>query len=303
MPTITPSGTSVPSAAVEPALRHRPIVSVSTRNDIPSKPRADSQGNPVKTEPVSGQPTISEETAPRAVTLSPQLTALARKQQKLEQEKAAFEATKGNFVPKDAILAAIKGNKPSEALKQLGIDYNELSAAMVAELNGQDPVKALEAKVDQLQKSQEENVNKQFEATLKQYRAEADALITADPKAYHFITKGKLQDAVVQHIVETWEENPDSVLTVAQAAKEVEEVLREDAKAAAAALREIEPPTEEVTPPAPQTRQLPPPQRQAPRTLTHQVDAPPAPRVPNQMQHLSMKERLAEAIRRAQRTG
>lgn len=314
MPTITPSTGSPEPRSQEVSTLPRRSVNASTRNDIPPKIKADANGNPVK----PGQSTTSEATptpapARQAVTLSPQLTALARKQQKFEQEKREFEARKGDFVPKGDLLAQIKGGKASEALKTLGLSYEELTNALLAEQGGQDPITALTQQVAEIKKSQEDNVTKQFEATVAQYKREAAALISEDPKTFHLLSKGKADKQwgddcpVTQLILDTWEQNPDEVLTVQRAAKEVEEVLRAEAKAMVAALQEIEPPpAAEVPASVPAKKQLPPPQvaqRQPPKTLTHQADAGPASRVPGQMQHLSMKDRIAEAVRRAQRTG
>ncbi len=182
------------------------------------------------------------------------------------------------------------------------MDYEQFNAAIIAQLNGADPVQELRSEVNNLKKTQEDNVNKQYDATLKQYRAEADSLVASDPKAFHFINKGKHQDVVVQHIVDTWKDNPDQVLTVAQAAKEVEEVLRENAKAYADALKELDPPAEAPVDPK---KTLPPPKpAAAPRTLTQQSEASAPPvRTVGQFQHLSMKERIAQAVARAQRQG
>lgn len=316
MPTITPATGPQDTRSQAVSTRPRQTVNASTRDDISPKPKADAQGNPVQ----PGQGTISEETraqqpARQAVTLSPQLTALARKQQRFEQEKTAFEARKGDFVPKSDILAKIKGGKASEALKDLGLTYDEIATAVLAEQTGADPIAALTQQVQDLKKAQDDNVTKQFEATLKQYKREADALVAQDPKAFHFLSKGKAakewgdECPVTQLILDTWEANPDEVLTVQQAAKEVEEILRAEAKAMADTLNELNPPAPAAEVPAqnPAKKTLPPPQtaqRPVQRTLTQQAEAgaPPA-RTPGQMQHLSMRDRIAEAVRRAQRTG
>lgn len=306
MPTITPQARATigGSSDVEAPAR-RTSVSASTGMNMPTvretKPTPSAGG----AAPVSGHPSMGEETTAPAVTLSPQLTALARKQQKLQQEiqaqrdrEAAFDAKQADYIPKSSLTAKFETDALG-ALKDLGMTYEQFNERLLAQLNGADPVKELRSEFDQFKKTQEESVNKQYDATLKQYRSEADALIAADPKAFHLITKGKHQDAVVQHIVETWEADPDQVLTVSQAAKEVEEVLRENARAYADALKEIDPPAEATAQSARKT--LPPPKAAAPRTLTSQVEATPQPRAHGQFQHLSMKERIAQAVARSQR--
>ena len=295
MPTISHSLRPQIGGGEQSTAPHRVQVVQSTGMSMPRPPAQSAQSS-------LGQSDIKEDTAPQAVTLSPQLTALARRQQKLQQEIEAFKAEKSqfeqqrpNYVSKADFKAKAQQNAV-EALKDLGYEYDEISNLILSQQQGQDPVKALEAKIEELEHKQEESVSKQMENTLRQYKAETTSLITADPKAFHFINKGKHVDAVVQHIVETWEESPDKVLTVEQAAKEVEEFLRADAKEKADALRELDPPKEE-TPPKKQT--LPPP-RSGARTLTNQVETTPT-RTYGQFQHLSMKERIAQAVARSQK--
>lgn len=300
MPTITPTGRAVVGGSPDEYRLPRSSVTAATGMDLPSlkqvnPPAADA--TPEKT----GQVDTQEDTTAQAVTLSPQLTALARKQQKLQQEiqaqrdkEADWAKKEADYVPKSDFKAKLQQNA-AEALKDLGTDYDELTRLLLEQQNGPDPVKALESKLERLEKSQEENVNKQYEATIKQYKAEADSLVAKDPKKYFLINKEGQQEAIVQHIVETWQENPDQVLTVEEAASEIEDFLREEAKKKKALLEELEgPPPEKVT-----EKRLPPP-KAAVRTLTQQVESAPT-RTHNQFQHLSMKERIAQSIARAQK--
>lgn len=302
MPIITNQGRPSIGGEGTPA-PHRPTVKVST--GINPSPRTEAPAT--QPAPQVGQSSVKEETQPQAVTLSPQLSALAREQQKLQQKiqaqrdrEAEWEAKQADFVPKSSIKAKAQQNAQEALMEAMGMNYEELTQLLLSQSSGDDPVKNLASRFDQFEKSQEEKTNKQYEATLKQYRRETDSLVAEDPRAYHFITKQGLQDAVVEHIVETWEEDPDQVLTVAQAAKEVEEALRENAKAAADALRELDPPAEVPAKDSKQT--LPPPRKEAaaPKTLTQQVETAPT-RTYGQFQHLSMKERIAQATARAQR--
>lgn len=305
MPTITPQARANIGGSEDTHQARRVQMTAATGMNLPSTSQAKTPPTIPPAAQKTAQPGITEDTTAQAVTLSPQLTALARKQQKLQQEiqaqrerEAAWATKEADYVPKSAIKTKLQENAAA-ALADLGTNYEELTQLHLAQMNGADPVRELRSEVDQIKKTQEDNVNKQYEATLKQYRSEAVALIATDPKAFLFISKGKLEDAVVQHIVETWEADPDQVLTVAQAAKEVEEVLRENARAAAAALKELEPPAEETAQPPKKT--LPPPQAAAPRTLTQRVEAAPPARTYGQFQHLSMKERIAQAVARSQR--
>lgn len=300
MPTITPQGRPTIGGSPGEYQMPRATLRAATGMNMPSLSTT-APTLPVTAPVKSGQSDTIEETAAPSVTLSPQLTALSRKQQALQREIAAFKAEKaeweskqGDYVQKSAFKAKFQSNS-DEALQELGTDYEELTRLKLAQLQGADPIQELKSEIESLKKSQDDNVNKQYDATLKQYRAEADALIAADPRVYHLINKGGHQDAIVQHIVETWQENPEKVLTVEQAAKEIEEVLRENAKAYADALKELEPPVEEK----PVQKTLPPPKRPEARTLTQSVETVPT-RTYGQFQHLSMKERIAQAAARAQ---
>lgn len=253
---------------------------------------------PVKT----GQSDTVEETTPTAaVTLSPQLTALARKQQKLQQEiqaqrerEAKWAQEQANYVPKSSIKEKLRTDAAG-ALKELDLDYEELTRLLLEQQQGADPVNALKADIEKMKADQQQAVSAQYEATLKQYKAEAEAVVAADPKAFFLINKGKHHDVVVQHIVDTWQENPEQVLTVEQAAKEIEEYFREQARQQKALLEELEGPPPAPTPPVPE-KKLPNPTR----TLTQQVETAPT-RTFGQFQHLSMKERIAQAIARSQK--
>ena len=293
MPQITPQ-TRVQIGGDQPVLPTRTQIKAGTSGSYFTNPFTQKDAPAAQ----SGQnPPSTETPAPKEVTLSPSLTALARRQQKLQSEiedfkrqQSEFQASKGDFVSKKDFRQRLE-TQGEDALKDLGLSYEELANILVERQNGADPLKALESKFTEFEKKQAEQTNAQFEATLKQYKAEVSSLIDTDPKAYHLIKKQGLADAVVTHIVESWKENPDEVLSVSQAAKEVEQILREQAKTYAAALAELDPPQD--------PKQLPPPKSQA-RTLTPQAEAQPT-RSYAQLQHMSPKERLAEAIRRAQK--
>jgi hypothetical protein len=301
MPTITPTGRATVGASPDEYRLPRSSVTAATGMGLPSLKQVNppvAEGGAEKT----GQPDTKEETTAPAVTLSPQLTALARKQQKLQQEIQAqrekeqeWAKKEADYVPKSTFKAKLQENA-AEALKDLGTDYDELTRLLLEQQNGADPVKALEAKIQKLESSQEETVNKQYEATIKQYKKETSDLVAKDPKKFFLIAKEGAEEAVVQHIVDTWEENPDTVLTVEEAASEIEEFLREEAKKKKALLEELEGPPPQKT----EEKKLPPPRTSSVRTLTEQVESAPT-RTYNQFQHLSMKERIAQAIARAQK--
>ncbi len=303
MPTISPVARAVIGGNSEEAFR-QPRVSVtrSTGMELPPREAPPPAAQTTPTQPEIGQSSITEEeTPPAAVTLSPQLTALARKQQKLQQEvqalrdrEAQFTAKEADYIPKSSFKTKLQENAV-QALTELGISYEEITNLLLSQQQGEDPVQALKAEIQEIKASQEQNVSKQYEATLKQYKAETDSLVASDPK-YLLVKKGNHQDKVVQHIVETWKTD-DKILTVEEATQDIETFLRDQAREQAALLKEIDGEPAE-TPPV-EEKKLPPP-KTGTRTLTQQVESAPT-RTYNQFQHLSPKERLAQAIARAQK--
>jgi hypothetical protein len=303
MPTITPQARAQVNADPENFQQPRRTITQATGMNSPRIDRSQPTAAAPKL-PQTGQGTTPE--APgSAVTLSPQLTQLARRQQKLQQEvqsqrdkEAAWEKEKAGYVPKDSLKAKAQQNAVEALQESLGMSYEELTNLMITQQNGADPVRALEAKISKLETDQVENTNRQYEATIKQYKAEASTLVSKDTKKYFLIDKQGAQDAVVQHIVDTWEENPEKVLTVEDAANDIEEFLREEAKKQKAYLDELDGPKE-----VPQAglKKLPPPQKQAPRTLSQSQESSGQSRTYPQFQHLSMKERIAAAMAKAQR--
>lgn len=300
MPSISPARSAIPLQSQDQYRQPRKEVTTSTGMTLPP---------PVEAKPVEekqeaqepGQPGIAEETDPKAVTLSPQLTALARKQQKLQSEiqlqrdkEAAFAAKEADFIPKTAFKAKLHENAV-EALKSIDLDYEELTNLILAQTQGDDPVKKLESKIDQMQNEQKENVSKQYEATVAQYRKEIESLVASD-EAYITIKEENRQDAVLQHILETFKSDGE-VLSVEEASKDIEEFLVEEAMNKTK-LTKVK---AKFTPPEVKTdeKKLPPP-KQGVKTLTESVDATPR-RAYGQFQHLSMKERIAQAVARAQK--
>ncbi len=162
----------------------------------------------------------------------------------------------------------------------------------------QDPaqaaLKSLEAKVDKLQNDQEQTVSKQYEATVKQYKKEIDDLIAKDENFVTIKEEG-LSDAVLQHILDSFHED-GVVLSVEEASKDIEDYLVEQALRMAN-LTKVK---AKLAPPVEEKKTLPPPVKSGLRTLTNDVTSVPT-RTHNQSQHLSMSERIKQAIARAEK--
>lgn len=239
------------------------------------------------------------------VKLSPQVAALARKEQKYRMEAQALAKEKALIEKEKAEIAELRAMKEKLAAKDYSgldnlVDYNEYSQYQVNKLNGADPVsdeiKRLSGKVNEIEKSFQDNTSKQFEAAVSERRI-ATKEIVDNTSDYPRIKKANAHEAVVQHILDTWE-NDGEELSVAQAAKEVEELLLERAKAWAALAEEekTEAPIES------KEKKTLPPLKEGLKTLTNDMTSGQlrSPRKP--LYGLSDSERWAEARRRAEET-
>lgn len=257
-----------------------------------------------------GQPDISRASLPEepkapeeTVKLSPQVAALARREQKfralqqqLEKDRAALAAEKEEIAQLRAMKEKLKA-KDYSGLDGL-VDYNEYSQYQVNKLNGVDPVseefKKLNGKISEIEKNAQENISRQFEAAVSERRNATKALIDQENSQFPRIKKAKAHEAVVQHILDTWEHDSQE-LSVEQAAKEVEEILVEKARQWSQLLEE-EKKVDEV---GDQKKQLPP-LKPSLKTLTNQVTAGDLKRPQKSLHHMSDSERWAEARRRAE---
>ncbi len=301
------SSTSLPAQSQPAIMREeRTINPYQVRGKTPTAPPLSSIGQPDsnKEAPVETKETpLPEET----VKLSPQMAALARREQKFRQQQQELEKDKTLLKSEREELAQLRAMKEKLAQKDYSgldglVDYNDYSQYQINKLNGADPVqdeiKKLNSKISEIEKNAQDNVTKQFEAAVSERRLATTELVDNSPD-FPRIKKAKAHEAVVQHILDTWEHDNEE-LSVAQAAKEVEEILVEKAKAWAALLEEEK--KEEATqaePEAEQKKQLPPLKKEL-RTLTNQVTASEFTRVKKSLHGLSDSERWAEARRRAE---
>lgn len=249
----------------------------------------------------------SEETKSpeESVKLSPQLAALARKEQRFRQQQQALEKERLAIEAEKTELAQLKAMKEKLAakdysgLEELGVDYNEYSQYQINKLNGSDPVqselKKLNDKVSEIEKSAQDQVTKQFEAAVNERRLAAKELIEKSTE-FPRLKKAGATEAVVKHILDTWEHDSKE-LSIEQAAKEVEEVLVEQAKEWAALLED----DKEVADATPDEEKKPlPPLKAGLKTLTNQVTAGELKRTPKPYHTMSDSERWAEARKRAE---
>lgn len=298
MATITPRGAAVPGA---PAQQPRATIQANTN-------KGRSVSTPIISPPDTGNQAVTPP-AP-AVTLPPQVSALARKESVFQAKVQAFEAEKKAWADKNAppVARALPTKEellksPSKLFEQLGLTQEELTAAYLNEQNGIDPtqqaIQGLEEKFTKLETKQQEDQAKTTQTIIKQYEAEIAKLVDSDPE-YEVTKARKAHGHVLQHILDTFSEDGD-ILTVEQAAKEVEEAILADA-VLTASLKKVQ---AKLVPPVaaqdPKQRQTLPPPNTTPRPQRQALPAPAAQtEVPTkQMQHLTMAERLQLATAKA----
>lgn len=237
-----------------------------------------------------------------SVKLSPQLSALARKEQALRQERAAFLEEKKSLearlaeAEKYSQLKSKLESKDFSQMEELGLTYEEFTKYLLDKQNGEDPnaqkFKTLEDELQAVKKAQEDKAAQEYEETVAEYQKEIAKLVESSSD-FPATKKAKKEDAVLKLILDSWEEDGEE-LTVEQACKDVEEFLKQEAKNWASLIEE--PKVSGAAGPGP----LPPP-RVGSRTLTQNMQPPSGQQVPaKSLQHLSESERYAEARRRVE---
>lgn len=279
--------------------------------------REDREINPYQRrapKPGSGQIPITSEakgesleepksTTEETVHLSPQVAALARKEQRFRREEQALKERVRTLDAEKAEIAELKALKTKlEAKDFSGIEdlvkYDDYTKYLIEKESNLSPeqqaLKALASEVDGLKKSQKEDVEKRFESAVQDRRKAVTALVETD-EAYSSIKELKMQEAVVQHILDTWEH--DSIdLSPEEAAREVEQELI-DRAGKWSALSKLK---AKVEPTADEKKQLPPLKPQI-KTLTNNMAATGEVKRPvKSFQFMSDTERYAEARRRAE---
>jgi hypothetical protein len=281
-----------PAATVQQRLAARGVLAPSTPPPAASAPAAD---------------------APAALTLSPQVALLARKEQKFRQQQQDLATQRKTLEAEKAELAQLRAMKEKLAQKDYSgleglVNYDEYTDYAVKKIQGTSPeqqaIESLKTEIETVKKSQADNISKQFEAAVSERRTATQKLIQADTTLNQFKTKlekefpkAKLEELAVHHILDTWE-NDSAELPVEDAVKEVVEQLMERAKRWATLLEQHAEEIKQDAPAVEEKKPLPP-LRPALKTITNQVTTGEIKSPPKSMQFMSDTERWAEARRRA----
>jgi hypothetical protein len=270
-----------------------PVRTISTRTIRP-QPQIGNQAGP-NVDPSTAASVTTEE----SVRLSPQLSALARKEQAYRQRELALKQREKDLEAKlaksdqfDSLSTKLGAKDYSEAEK-LGLDYEGYTKYLLDKQAGEDPqtqkFKALEAEIQALKKSQEDKDSALYEDTVGEYKTEIASAVSSNPE-FSSIKELKAEGHVLQLILDSFEEDKIE-MSVEEACKEIENALIEQGKKFSS-LPKLKTATSEE-----EARRLPPPKPT--RTLSNnmQPTATPAIAPRKSYQHMSESERYAEARR------
>ena len=222
--------------------------------NVPSTPaqeEASDNPTPVEDSPATSEPEAKKEDP----ALSRQFAQLARQERQLrikaQQQKAAFDAKEAELKAREAALGQAPKFDPNEyipkarlkqealtVLAEEGISYDELTNQIIsrqpvdpqlqAHINRLEAkLAAMEKQAEQSQKSYTEQQQQAYQAAVKQIEMDARSLVKTDPVTYEAIAKtGSVKD-VVDLIVKTHEKT-GVVISVEEAAQEVENYLVEE---------------------------------------------------------------------------
>lgn len=263
-------------------------------------------GQPAK---IVETPVEESKPAEATVKLSPAAAAIARKEQRFRAQQLALAEERKALDAEKAEIAQFKAMKEKLAAKDYSgleglVDYNEYSQYQVNKLSGSDPVQEklqeLDNKIDEFDKNNKDMVKRQFEAAVNERKIATKQLVEKSAELPRLKKMGQAGiEAVVHHILETWEHDKDAdgnpvELSVEQAAKEVDQALLEKAKKWTELLEE-----EKAAAEVDEKKQLPP-LKSGLKTLTNQVTAGEVKRPTRSLYHMSDAERWAEARKRAE---
>lgn len=253
----------------------------------------------VKQENTGEAPAAAESDPPEElVTLSPQISALARKEQAQRQRERALAQREREFAAKLADAEKYSQMKTKIAAKdysaadEMGLTYEQYTQYLLDKQAGEDPgeqrYRKVESELEALKKRQEEQVIQEYQANQGLWKKEI-AQVVASNEDFSTIKELSAEALVLRHINDSFEE--DGVeLTAEQAAKEIEEALVARAEKLAS-VSKLKKKIEVQAPAAPKT---------SPKTITQNMTVTSEKSKSKPFHLMSESEQIAEAIRRVQ---
>jgi dihydroneopterin aldolase len=207
-------------------------------------PKQQPTGQPDKVEAAQGsEPQTEAPALEKPDPLSPKFAILAQREKQLRSREAQLKATEAalkakeaeyeqSYIPKNRLKEAAM-----EALKKGELSYDEFTQMMLSSPQAEvDPViREQQAKIADLQKRIEEldgnfknTQTEQYKQAVRQLRQDAETVLNANPE-FEMINGLKQYDKVVELIEETFKEE-NRLLSIEEAAKEIEDYLFEEAQ-------------------------------------------------------------------------
>lgn len=279
-----------------------PVRTISTR--IGPRPNLNQASTAVESQAAESA------TPAESVRLSPQLTALARKEQAyrqreqaLKEREKALEAKLADADQYSQLKSKIETKDYSE-VERLGGKYEDYTKYLLDKQSGEDPntqaFKKLEDEIQSLKKAQEEKATKEYDETVAEYKKGLISLSESNPEFAKVKTYKQMGadgkeftgiDVALQFIVDSFNDD-QSEITLEEALRDTTTFFKEQAKELSVFLEE--PKVSGAAGPGP----LPPP-KVGSRTLTQQMQPSGIEKKPaRSLQHMSETERYEEARRR-----
>lgn len=238
--------------------------------------------------------------AEESLTLSPQISALARKEQAQRQRERAFmqrekelEAKLADAEKYQSIRSKLAA-KDYSAADDLGMTHDQYTQYLLDKQAGEDPgeqrYRKLESELEGLKKSQEDQTIQEYKANQNLWKQEIAKVVDASEE-FSTIKELGAYGAVLRHINDSFDEDGIE-LSAEQAAKEIEDALYARAEKLASVSKikrkfETEP------------RVLGAP-KSSPKTITQNMTVTSEKAKSKPFHLMSESEQIAEAIRRVQ---
>jgi len=232
---------------MQPSPNQTPVNNRMKEFDLPSKEFVgyDPKGTTTITnserktpEPENLKQETTTEATEETVTLSPKISALARKEQAQRQRELALKRREQELEEKlakaerfDKIQAKIKAGDYSAA-DELEMDYEKLTNHEIEKRSAKDPqeekYRTLDEKLAQVAKKQEELEVREYQANQTLWKQEISSFVKANEEEFSSILhQGKeAEEAVLRLINDSFEEDGIEY-TVEEAAKLVEQAIVE----------------------------------------------------------------------------
>lgn len=267
------------SKTINPAAPAAPLKTMQIKMKTMSPSAQDSQlvasRTPAVTPPVAseqGLETPDVETTPEATqALSPQYSALAKRERALrklddefKQREASFKAQQGNLISLDDLK-----KDPFAALNKAGVTYDQLTqqpAADSPESALQAKIEALEARLSTFDKRIEDRDSESYKQAIKVIESDATLLVNSDPAYETIKAQGKTKEVV--SLIEKIFETEGTILDVTEAAQLVEDALVEQSTKQYEMLGKLKKVQAKLTPP-PATLEQQSISKQPGKTLTN----------------------------------